>query len=147
MKVILLKDSNKLGKEGDTVEVKDGYARNYLIPQGLAFVATKGSSKRLEEIKRVRAKIEERRKQDFSKVKEKIEKISLTVTAEAKDDEELYGTINEAQILKLLQSEGIELEKDSLILDEPIKKLGVYNLKVSVYSGVEATLRVWVVKK
>ena len=147
MKVILLKDSNKLGKEGDTVEVKDGYARNYLIPQGLAFVATKGSSKRLEEIKRVRAKIEERRKQDFSKVKEKIEKISLTVTAEAKDDEELYGTINEAQILKLLQSEGIELEKDSLILDEPIKKLGVYNLKVNVYSGVEATLRVWVVKK
>jgi len=147
MQVILLKDSKKLGKEGDTIEVRDGYARNYLIPQGLAFVATRGSFKRLEEIKRVKAKIEERRKQDFSKIKEKIEKISLTVTAEAKDDEELYGAINEAQILKLLHSEGIELEKDSLVLDEPIKKLGVYNLKVNVYSGVEATLRVWVVKK
>ncbi len=147
MKVILLKDSNKLGKEGDTVEVKDGYAYNYLIPQGLALVVTKGSFKRLEEIKRVKTKVEERKKKDFSKIKEKIEKISLTVTAEAKDDEELYGTINEAQILKLLQPEGIELEKDSLVLDEPIKKLGVYNLKVNVYSGVEATLRVWVVKK
>ena len=147
MKVILLKDSKKLGKEGDNIEVKDGYARNYLVPQGLAFVATEGSSKRLEEIKRVKTKIEERKKQDFSKIKEKIEKISLTVTAEAKDDEELYGAINEAQILKLLQSEGIELEKDSLVLDQPIKKLGVYNLKINVYSGVEATLRVWVVKK
>jgi len=147
VQVILLKDSKKLGKEGDTVEVKDGYARNYLIPQRLAFVATKGSFKRLEEIKRVKAKIEEKKKQDFLKIKEEIEKISLTVTAEAKDDEELYGAINEVQILKLLRSEGIELEKDSLVLDEPIKKLGVYNLKVNVYSGVEATLRVWVVKK
>jgi len=147
VQVILLKDSKKLGKEGDTVEVKDGYARDYLIPQRLAFVATKGSFKRLEEIKRVKAKIEEKKKQDFLKIKEEIEKISLTVTAEAKDDEELYGAINEVQILKLLRSEGIELEKDSLVLDEPIKKLGVYNLKVNVYSGVEATLRVWVVKK
>ena len=147
MQVILLKDSKKLGKEGDTVEVKDGYARNYLIPQGFVLVVTKGSFKRLAEMKRVKAKIEEKKKQDFSKIKEEIEKISLTVTAEAKDDEELYGAINEARILKLLQSEGIELEKDSLVLDEPIKKLGVYNLKVNVYSGVEATLRVWVVKK
>lgn len=147
MRIILLKDSKRLGKEGDTVEVKDGYARNYLIPQGLAFVATEGNFKRLEEIKRVKAKAEEKKRQDFSKIKEEIEKISVTVTAEAKDDEELYGTISEAQILKLLHSEGIELEKDSLVLDEPIKKLGVYNLKVNIYSGVEATLRVWVVKK
>jgi len=147
MKIILLKDWKKLGKEGDIVEVKDGYARNCLIPQRLALVVTEGSSKRLEEIKRVRAKIEDKKKQDFSKIKEKIEKVSLTISAEAKDDEELYGTINQAQILKLLQSEGIDLEKDSLVLDAPIKKLGVYNLKVNVYSGLEATLRVWVVKK
>ena len=136
-----------MGKEGDVVEVKDGYARNCLIPQRLALVVTEGSSKRLEEIKRVRAKIEDKKKQDFSKIKEKIEKVSLTVSVEAKDNEELYGTINQAQILKLLQSEGINLEKDSLVLDEPINKLGVYNLKVNVYSGLEATLRVWVVKK
>ncbi|MDP8290177.1 MAG: 50S ribosomal protein L9 [Candidatus Susulua stagnicola] len=147
MKIILLKDWKKLGKEGDVVEVKNGYARNCLIPQRLALVVTEGSSKRLEEIKRVRAKIEDKKKQDFSKIKEKIEKVSLTVSVEAKDNEELYGTINQAQILKLLQSEGINLEKDSLVLDEPINKLGVYNLKVNVYSGLEATLRVWVVKK
>lgn len=147
MKVVLLKDLKKLGKEGDTVEVKDGYARNYLMPQGLAFVVTKGSSKRIEEMKRVKARLEEKKRQDFSKIKEAIEKISLTVTVEAKDDERLYGSINEAQILKLLHSEGIDLEKNSLVLDEPIDKLGVYNLKVNIYPGVETILRVWVVKK
>ncbi len=147
MQVILLKDSKKLGKEGDTVEVKDGYARNFLIPQGLALIVTEGSFKRLEEMKSVKAKAEEKKKESFSKLKEEIEKISLTITAEVKGEEELYGTISETQILKLLQSEGVELSKDALVMEEPINKLGVYNLKINVYHGVEATLRVWVVKK
>lgn len=147
MQVILLKDSKKLGKEGDTVEVKDGYARNFLIPQGLALIVTEGSFKRLEEMKNVKAKAEKKKKKGFSKLKEEIEKISLTITAETKGEEELYGTINETQILKLLHSEGVELNKDALVMEEPINKLGVYNLKINVYHGVEATLRVWVVKK
>jgi len=147
MKIILLKDSKKLGKEGDTVEVKDGYARNFLIPQGAALVATVGSLKRLEEMKSIKTKVEEKKKKGFSKLKEEIEKISLTITAEVKGEEELYGTISETQILKLLQSEGVKLNKDALVMEEPINKLGVYNLKINVYHGVEATLRVWVVKK
>ena len=147
MQVILLKDSKKLGKEGDSVEVKDGYARNFLIPQGLALIATVGSFKRLEEMKSVKAKAEEKKKESFSKLKEEIEKISLTITAEVKGEEELYGTISETQILKLLQSEGVELNKGALVMEESINKLGVYNLKINVYHGVEATLRVWVVKK
>ncbi len=147
MRVILLKDLKKLGKEGDIAEVKDGYGRNYLIPQGIALVAADGNFKRLEEIKRVKTKAEEKKRQDFLKVKEKIEKVSLTITAEVKKDEELYGTISEAQILKLLQAEGIELDKSALVIEEPISKLGVYNLKVYIYPEVEATLRVWVVKK
>ncbi|MFH1519055.1 MAG: 50S ribosomal protein L9 [Candidatus Omnitrophota bacterium] len=147
MRVILLKDLNKLGKEGAIVEVKDGYGRNYLIPQGLAMVAVDGNFKRLEEIKRVKAKAGEKRRQDFLKLKEKIEKVSLTITAEVKKDEELYGTISETQILKLLQAEGIELDKSALVIEESIRKLGVYNLKVNVYPEIEATLRVWVVKK
>lgn len=147
MRVILLKDLKKLGKEGDIAEVKDGYGRNYLIPQGIALVAADGNFKRLEEIKRVKTKAEEKKRQDFLKVKEKIEKVSLTITAEVKKDEELYGTISEAQILKLLQAEGIELDKSALVIEEPISKLWVYNLKVYIYPEVEATLRVWVVKK
>ncbi len=147
MKVILLKDSKKLGKVGDTVKVKDGYGRNYLIPQGLALTAIEKNFKRTEELKRVKAKSEDKKKQGFLELKEKIGKISLTIAAEVKDDERLYGTIGEPQILKLLQSEGVELNKNTLIIEEPINKLGVYNLKVNLYLGVEAVLRVWIVKK
>ena len=71
----------------------------------------------------------------------------MTLTVEAKENEELYGTINEAQILKQLKAEGIDLEKGVLVLDEPITKLGVYNLPIHLYSEVEASLRVWVMKK
>ena len=147
MKIILLKDSGKLGKEGDTVQVKDGYARNYLIPCGLALEATDKSFKRLQEIKKARSKTVEKEKQKFLKIKESVGKISLTITVEAKEDEKLYGAIGEAQILKLLGAEGVELEKGKIDLSEPIDKLGVYNLKVELHPEVEASFRVWVVKK
>jgi len=147
VKVILLKNLGKLGKENDVVEVKDGYGRNYLIPRGLALGASGQNFKRLEEIKKTKAKVAAKEKQDFLKLKEKIDKISLTITVEAKDNEELYGTIGEAQILNFLQAEGIDLDKGKIILEEPIKKLGVYNLKVSLYPEVEASLRLWIMKK
>lgn len=147
MKVILLTDLPKLGKEGETTEVKDGYARNYLIPQGFALKATVQNFKRIKEIEKAKSKVGEKQKQESSKLKKTIEKISLTVAVEAKDDEELYGAISQAQILKLLKDEGIDLDKEKLILKEPIKKLGVYNLKIYLHPEVEASLRVWVVKK
>lgn len=146
MKVILLKDLKKLGKIGDTVKVKDGYGRNYLIPQGIALTAIEKNFKRAEEAKKIKAKLEDKKKKEFLEIKAKIEKISLTITAEAKDDEKLYGTISELQILKLLQAEGVELDKNTLVIDNPINKVGVYNLKVNLCPEVEATLRVWIVK-
>lgn len=147
MKVILLIDLPKLGKEGETTEVKDGYARNYLIPKGFALKATDQNFKRIKEIKKAKTKVVEKQKRESLELKKTIEKISLTVAVEAKDDEELYGAINQAQILKLLKDEGIDLDKEKLILEESIKKLGVYNLKIYLHPEVEASLRVWVVKK
>ena len=147
MKVILLESVRRLGKEGDVAEVKDGYARNYLIPGGYALQAREDSFKRIEEVKKKRDKAVEKEKEVFLKVKERIEKISLTITVEAKDDDELYGAINEAQILKSLKTEGLDLESGKLILDQPIRKLGVYNLKVSLHSDIDATFRIWVVRK
>lgn len=147
MKVVLLKGVEKLGKEGDVLEVKNGYARNYLIPQGIALKAIDENFKKLEELKKRKTKlIEERNKKIFA-LKEKIEGISVTITVEVKDDEEIYGSISEVQIFKFLKEEGIELEKGSLLLEEPIRKLGVYNLKVRLSPEVEANIRVWVVKK
>jgi len=147
VKVILLKNMEKLGNEGEIKEVKDGYGRNYLIPHGIALVATDKNFKKLDSIKKEKAKVVKREEQKFIELKEKIDQISLTITAEAKESEELYGSISQNQILKLLSTEGVELDKDSLVLDEPINKLGVYNLVVNLYTSVKASLRVWVVKK
>ncbi|MBN3039558.1 MAG: 50S ribosomal protein L9 [Candidatus Omnitrophica bacterium] len=147
MKIILIKDSRKLGKTGDVVTVKDGYARNCLIPQGIALAANDKNYNRIEEFKRQKAKVVEKQKQEFIELKDKIEKTSITITVEAKDDEELYGSISESQIARALESEGVDIEKSSIKLEAPIKKLGVYNLKLDLFAGVEANLRLWVMKK
>lgn len=147
MKVIFLTDLGKQGKEGQTKEVKDGYARNYLIPRKLALQVNEGSLKRFEDIRKAKEKTAELKKQEAIKIKEKIEKISLTISAEAKENEELYGSVTDAQIAKLLEAEGIDLAKNKFSLDETIRKLGVYKVKISLHPEVEAVLRLWVVKK
>lgn len=147
MKVIVIKSFSKFRDIGQVVEVKDGYARNFLIPGGFALRANKDNFARLESIKRKEEKMAEKRKGKFIDIKEKIENISITIPSEVKDDDEIYGSINEAQIIKSLSTEGIELENATLKIDTPIKKIGVYNIKVGLHPEVEANLRVWVVKK
>ncbi|MFA5337858.1 MAG: 50S ribosomal protein L9 [Candidatus Omnitrophota bacterium] len=147
MKIIITKDTEKLGKEGDVIEVKEGFARNFLLPRGLAIKATKNSFKEIEELKKRKDKQEEKVKIDALEIKTKIEALSLTITTEAKDTEELYGSITEQQILKALKEEGFTLEKGKIAIPEPVKKLGVYNLKVKLHPAVEANLRLWVMKK
>ncbi|MCF7908657.1 MAG: 50S ribosomal protein L9 [Candidatus Omnitrophica bacterium] len=147
MKVILLADLGKFGKEGQTKEVKDGYARNFLIPRKLALRANAGSLKRFEDLKKAKQKSVDIQKKQFSELKEKIEKISLTIPSEAKENEELYGAVKESQIAKLLEAEGIKIEKNKFMVDEPIRKLGVYKVRISLHPEVEAILRLWVVKK
>ncbi len=147
MEIILLKDIKKVGKKGESVEVKEGYARNYLIPGGFALVATKGNFKKLKEIESARKHIVEKEKYDFLEMKKKIDNTSLTIATEAKENDELYGAINEGQIIKLLSAEGISLKKGMLALEGPIKKIGVYNVKVNIYPQVEGSLRIWIVKK
>ncbi|UCC95165.1 MAG: 50S ribosomal protein L9 [Candidatus Omnitrophota bacterium] len=170
MKIILLKNRERLGKQGDIVEVKGGFARNHLIPQGYALPATGENFKRLEEIKRKKEKSSEREKKSALEFKEKLEGLSLTIPCEvkgsaflkvqpddhtpleakttpSKDEDEIYGSVGEPQVLKALRDEGVNLEKGRVIFDDPIKKLGVYSLKIRLHPEVEATLRVWVVKK
>ncbi|MDD5195293.1 MAG: 50S ribosomal protein L9 [Candidatus Omnitrophica bacterium] len=148
MKVLILKKVGKYEEEGAVVEVKDGYARNFLIPNGFALAATKESFQRLEQLKKNKAKLEEKEKKTLEELKEKLEKLSsLTITAKVKDEEEIFGSVQEAQILKSLKDEGIDLEKGKLLIEEPIKKLGVYNVKVNLHPQVQAKLRVWIVKK
>jgi len=146
MKVLIIKKIEKF-KEGSIVDVKDGYARNFLITKGLALEETKENLERFENIKKQRLKLEELEKKKYLELKEKIEKLSITISAEVKNDDELYGSINESLILKELKEEGIELEKDKIQLEEPIKKLGIYNINIKLHPEIIARLRVWVVKK
>jgi len=147
MEVILIKNIAKLGNEGQVVKVKPGYARNYLIPQGLALIADDDSFKRLEGIRKRQAKLAALEKERFMELKKKIDGVSVTLSAEVKDEEEIYGSVGEAPILSALKEEGIELEKGVIVLEEPLKKLGVYDLKAVLCEGVEASFRVWIVKK
>jgi large subunit ribosomal protein L9 len=148
VKVLIIKKVGKLSEEGSVVEVRDGFARNFLIPKGFAMAATKENYQRLEELKKDKEKLEKREKKVFEVLKEKLEKLSsLTITAKVKDEEEIFGSVGEPQILKALNDEGIELEKGKILIEEPLKKLGVYNVKVNLHPEVQAKLRVWIVKK
>lgn len=147
MEVILLKHVSKLGDQGKVVKVKEGYARNYLIPQGFAIVNSSENLNKFEAFKKRQAKLVAVQKEKFIELKKKIDGISITLSAEVKEEEEIYGSVGEAQLLKALKEEGIELEKGALLINEPFKKLGVYDVKVGLCQDVEAIFKVWIVKK
>lgn len=148
MEIILLNDLENLGKEGDVVNVKDGYGRNYLIPKRLAMPATKINLKKIDELKKERKKKEEKEEQGLTELKKKIDEASLTVATEAKDDDTLYGNVGESQILSLLkEKQNLELPKGKLVLQEPINKLGVYKIPINISKDLQASLRLWVVRK
>lgn len=146
MKVILLEEIPSLGNAGDEVTVADGYGRNYLIPQKKAIKATSGNVKVLEQQKRaVQGKIDKVRK-DAEKFAKKIEAFSCTITKQAGEEEKLFGSVTSMDIEESLEREGIEIDRRKIILDEPIKKLGVYTVPIKLYADVMANLKVWVVK-
>ncbi|MBU1084233.1 MAG: 50S ribosomal protein L9 [Candidatus Omnitrophota bacterium] len=147
MKVIILKDTDKLGEMGDELQVKDGYARNYLIPNGLAIESTKGALRILEEKKREKAKREKKMKEACEKLAEKIAASSCTITMEAGEEDKLFGTVTSEKIANCLSEEGIEVDKKKIVLEEPIKTLGVYNIEIDLHPEVKAQARIWVVKK
>ncbi len=147
MKVILKKDIEKLGSFGEIVDVKDGYARNYLLPKGFVWPAEDKYRKRVESLK---AKIETQKAKEFEQAKEKADRIedtSVTIEVEVGEDEKLYGSVTNIDIAGKLNREDLDVDKRNIKIDEPIRKLGVYKVKVKVHPKVEATCKVWVVKK
>ena len=146
MKVILKEKVNKLGKLGDVVEVKEGYARNFLLPQGKALEATKGNLKNFEDFKRKEQKKIEQEISEAKKLAAKIEKVSCTIVMQAHEDH-LYGAVTNADIANALQSEGIVVDKKDILLEDPIKELGVYQVDVKIHPEVKQQVKVWVVKE
>lgn len=148
MEVILNKDLDNLGKSGQVIKVKDGFGRNFLIPNGLALPLTAANLKRLEQEKQRKVFQLEKIKKEAEALKEKLGSLSLTLAVLVKEEaEELYGSISAADIADALKEEGFALDKNSIILDEPIKSLGIYEIPVKLHPEISAQVKVWVVKK
>jgi large subunit ribosomal protein L9 len=147
MKIILCQTIDRLGKAGDCVNVKEGYARNYLFPKNLAKEATPGNIKSLESLKKKQAIEDENKLKDATALAEKIAALSITISAKAGEEEKLFGAVTSDMVSKALEPEGISIDKKDIIIDDPIKKLGVYQIGVKLHPEVKATLRVWIVKE
>ncbi|KMQ52910.1 50S ribosomal protein L9p [Chitinispirillum alkaliphilum] len=147
MQVVLMKDYGNLGKAMDVVTVKDGYARNYLIPSGVAVPATEGNKKIVAQAKNSAEKREEKKLKEARQLAKKIEQVPCTIPVKVGEEEKIFGSVTSQEIADLLNKEGFNIDKKAVGLDEPIKQLGVYNVKVNLYKDVYAKVKVWVVKE
>ena len=146
MEVILRQAVESLGKPGDVVKVSNGYARNYLLPHGVAFEATPGNLKRIQQEKdRLEAAENERREvaQGFAT---KLEQVQLTFSARVGDEGKLFGSVTSADVAQQLEAQGFHIEKRQIDLHEPIKALGVYRIPIRLHADVKPEIRVWVIK-
>ncbi len=147
MEVILNKDVAKIRRAGAVVQVKEGFARNFLFPHNLAKPATAASLKKLEQEQQIKSEQFAKIKEESELIKQRLDKLSLTISALTQGEEKLYGSINAHEIAQALQEEGFTVNKSSIELIEPIKSLGIYEIPVKLHPDVIAKVKLWVVKK
>jgi large subunit ribosomal protein L9 len=147
MQVILREDVPNLGQTGDLITVKDGYGRNYLIPRGLAVLATPRNMRRLEHEKRVISQRDLKRRKNAESIKQKIESLSLTITKHTGEEDKLFGSVTTREIAEAIQEEGFDIDRRTIQLEQPIKTLGVYTVTVKLAREISANLKLWVVAK
>jgi large subunit ribosomal protein L9 len=147
MEVILRQTIENVGQPGDLVKVSNGFARNYLLPRGLAYEATPGNLKRIEQEKERLQAAESRRRESAQQIATRLEEVSLTFSARVGEEGKLFGSITSADILEQLQGQGFEIEKRQIDLHEPIKALGVYRVPVRLHADVKPEIKVWVIKQ
>ena len=147
IEVLLMSDVAGLGSEGAVVRVAEGYARNYLLPKKLAAAVTEGTRRRLAKMQKVR---EASRAADMDQARARVaqvEKISCTIVVKVGAEDKMYGSVTTADIADALKTQGVEVEKTQILLEKPIKELGVYDVKVKVHPEIEATMKVWIVQE
>ncbi len=145
MKVILKQDMDDLGFEGDVINVSKGYARNFLIPQGIALESTAGNAKMIESR---RSKIEVRKlkaQEEADRFKEKVDGLEITIAQKVGEDEKLYGSVTTMDIAEFLDKKGVVIDRHKIILEKPIKTLGTFEVLVKIYPKVTAKVKVIVV--
>ena len=148
MEVILRQAVENLGQPGDLVKVSPGFARNYLLPRGVAFEATPGNIKRIAQEKARLEAAEGQRRAGAQEVAVKLEEVSLTFSARVGDEGKLFGSVTASDIADQLHAQGFtQIEKRQIDLHEPIKALGVYRVPVKLHADVKPEIKVWVIKQ
>jgi len=147
IEIILKKDINGIGKEGDIVKVKEGYARNYLLPKKLALKTTKFNLEQFKLEAKRKTKQAEKEKEIGLQLSEKIKNASCTIRVEAQADDTLFGTVTALDIETALKGEGLNDDKKQILLDEPIKKIGVYQVSIKIHPEITSIVKLWVVRK
>ncbi len=145
MKVILKEDVKNMGAMGEILDVSDGYARNFLVPRGLAVEANVKNIKSLEHAKRVIQEKARKRKNEASALSDQIGELNLVIKAKAGEEEKLFGAVTAMDIAEALNNAGIEIDKKKIVLEEPIKRLGTYSVGLKLHSEVTTRENVEVV--
>mgnify|MGYP001353567712 FL=1 len=146
MKIILLSDVENLGESGDVIAVNPGYARNKLIPQGLALRASNRNIAVANENKRVATSKLERENQALNVLAKKLSKVEITIEVKVGDEEKMFGSITNKDIHKELIDKGFEIEKNQISIEEPIKALGIYHINVKISKDITSDVKLYVIK-
>lgn len=147
MKIILREDVERLGERGEIITVKDGYARNYLIPQKLALLATPGNMKMFEEEKKQRDVRGNKTRRLADQLAKKLKSVSITAAVSVGEEDRVFGSVTAQTISNLLKDKGFDIDKKKILLEEPIKALGVYTVSLKLHQDVQGKVKVWVVKE
>lgn len=147
MKVILRRNHEKLGKVGQIVDVKDGFARNFLIPRQIAYYATPGSINALEEEKKLFEKKQAKEFQAAKKLGTDLETVSVTIPVKVGEEDKIFGSVTNQMIADALKAKGFDIDKRKIDIEEPIKALGIYTVNIKLHHDVTVPVKTWVVSE
>ncbi len=147
MKVVLRQDYENLGKVGDVVNVKPGFARNFLFPNRIVFPAKPNFIKMLEEEGRQKQLRQRKEHKSAETLAEKLNTVSLTISVTVGEEDKMFGSVTTQDIAAQLVEKGFEIDRRKIVLEEPIKALGIYSVPIKLYPDVVANVKVWVVKE
>jgi large subunit ribosomal protein L9 len=146
VKILLLEDSEPLGEVGEIVDVKPGYARNFLFPSGVACPVTAAALRSVEQAKRRAAQLRVKRATMVAEQAKSLEGLSLTLEERASDEGHLFGSVGAPRIVEALKEQGIEMEEKRIRLEHPLKELGIFNVPIQLDPETVAEVRVWIVE-